>query len=203
LLAFVLGASAQEAPRVEVFTGFSFTEAGFPFATDPAAGNTRGSLMGWNASAAINANRWLGVVADFGGAYGSPTKIETFKPANCVLCTGTVSATLHNMHTFTVGPQVSIRQGNLTVFAHTLFGGAHTREDLVSTVTPSANTSSTNFAMIVGGGVDLGFRRFALRFQPDYLMTRILDRRQNNSNALVVANRRCLETNLSRHLGNR
>jgi hypothetical protein len=138
--------------------------------------------MGWNASAAVNANRWIGVVADFGGGYGSPTKTEIFKPANCVLCTGTVSATLHNIHTFTAGPQVSIRHDNLTVFAHALFGGAHTREDLVSIVTPSANISSTSFAMIAGGGVDvsLGSHRFALRFQPDDLMTRILDRRQNN-----------------------
>lgn len=97
LVALALGAQGQEVPRVEVFTGYSFVDAGFPLATDPAAGTARGVLNGWNVSAAVNANRWFGVVTDVGGYYGSPTKTEIFKPANCVLCTGNVSATLHNI----------------------------------------------------------------------------------------------------------
>ena len=128
-LALGLGAYGQDVPRVEVFTGYSFVDAGFPFATDPAAGTARGVLNGWNVSAAVNANRWFGVVADAGGYYGSSTKTELFKPANCVLCTGNVDATLHHIYTFTGGPQISIRQNNLNVFVHSLFGGAHTRAD--------------------------------------------------------------------------
>jgi hypothetical protein len=172
---------AQDTPKVEVFTGYSFMSAEFPLSTDAGAGNVRGTLNGWNLSAAANANRWFGIVGDFGGYYGSPTKTDFFKPANCVLCTGGVAATLRNMHTFTAGPQLTIRQENLSVFAHALFGGAHIREDLVSNVTPSANVSSTNFALLLGGGVDIGFsHRFALRIQPDYLKTEILSRRQSN-----------------------
>ena len=182
-LALSLAAQAQnnDVPRVEVFTGYSYVSAGFPFATDPAAGSARGSLNGWNVSAAVNANRWLGVVGDFGGYYGSPTSTEIFKPANCVLCTGNVTATLHNIHSFAGGPQVSIRGDTLTVFGHSLFGGAHTRADLVSIFVPSATISSTSLTFIAGGGVDIGFsHRFALRFQPDYMMTSILGRQQNN-----------------------
>ena len=74
LLAVGLRAQAQDAPRAEVFTGYSLVSAGFPFSTDPAAGSGSGVLNGWNFSAAVNANRWIGVVADFGGYYGSPTK---------------------------------------------------------------------------------------------------------------------------------
>jgi opacity protein-like surface antigen len=158
--------------------------AGFPFSTDPAAGNGSGVLNGWNFSAAVNANRWIGVVVDFGGYYGSPTKGTTFKPANCVLCTSNFTGILHNMHTFTAGPQLSIRQDTVTVFAHALFGGAHIREDLVINNSTSARISSTNFAFLVGGGVDIALsHRFAVRIQPDYLKTEILGRRQNNFRA--------------------
>jgi len=104
LLALGLRAQAQDAPKIEVFTGYSFMSAGFPFSTDPAAGTGSGVLNGWNFSAAVNANRWIGVVADFGGYYGSPTKGTLFKPANCVLCTSDFTGILHDMYTFTAGP---------------------------------------------------------------------------------------------------
>ena len=181
LLAVGLRAQGQETPKAEIFAGYSFVSAQFPFSTDPAAGETRGSMNGWNLSAAVNANRWFSVVADFGGYYNSPMQSTLFKPANCVLCTGGVGATVHNIYTFTGGPQISMREDNVTVFGHILFGGAHTRAELVSNVTPSASISATSFAVILGGGVDIGFsRRFALRIQPDYFTTSILDRRQNN-----------------------
>jgi opacity protein-like surface antigen len=185
LFALGLNGQAQDAPKVEVFTGYSFMSAGFPFSTDPAAGNGSGVLNGWNFSAAVNANRWMGVVADFGGYYGSPTKGTLFKPANCVLCTSNFTGILHNMHTFTAGPQLSIRQDKVTVFAHALFGGAHIREDLIINIPPPATKiSSTNFAFLVGGGVDIALsHRFAVRIQPDYLKTEILGRSQNNFRA--------------------
>ena len=185
LLALGLRTQAQETPRAEVFTGYSFMSAGFPFSTDPAAGTGSGVLNGWNFSTAVNANRWIGVVADFGGYYGSPTKGTLFKPANCVLCTSDFTGILHDMYTFTAGPQLSIRQDKVTVFAHALFGGAHIREDLIINIPPPATRiSSTNFAFLVGGGVDIALsHRFAVRIQPDYLKTEILGRKQNKFRA--------------------
>ena len=180
LLVVGLAAQAQDTPRLEIFTGYSFVSAGFPFSPDPDAGNTRGSLHGWDLTAAVNANRWFGIAGDFGGYYGSATKVELFKPANCVLCTGNVNATLHNIHTFAGGPQVSARAEQMVVFGHVLLGGAHVRADF-SGVGGSATASKTNFTVIVGGGVDLGFsHHLAFRFQPDYFLTKILDRSQNN-----------------------
>ncbi len=181
-LFFTVGLSAwsQRTPKAEIFAGYSFVTAEFPANTDPAAGEFRGSLNGWNASAAFNVNRWLGAVADFGGYYGSPAKGTTFKPANCVLCTGNATATLHNMHSFTFGPQLSFRGDGLTVFAHALFGGATIREDMAF-FNPLPRISTTSFAMMYGGGVDLPLSpRWVVRFQPDYFGTKILDRRQSN-----------------------
>lgn len=179
---FALGLSAwtEDAPKAEIFAGYSFVSVAFPANSDPAAGVFRGSLNGWNGSAAFNVNRSLGIVADFGGYYGSPTKSTTFKPANCVLCTGNATATLHNMHTFTFGPQFSVRSHDLTGFAHALFGGASIREDM-NFFGPQPRISTTSFAMIFGGGVDIRLSsRWVVRFQPDYFTAQILDRRQNN-----------------------
>jgi opacity protein-like surface antigen len=79
---------------------------------------------------------------------------------------------------------LSIRQDKVTVFAHALFGGAHIREDLVINNSTSDRISSTNFAFLVGGGVDIALsHRFAVRIQPDYLKTEILGRKQNNFRA--------------------
>ena len=179
-VALSLSAWSQEPPRAEIFAGYSFVSAGFPANTDPAAGEFRGSLNGWNGAAAFNVNRALGVVADFGGYYGSPTKGTLFKPANCVLCTGNATAILHNIHTFTFGPQVSFRSHDLTVFAHGLFGGAHISEDM-DFFGPLPKISATSFAVMVGGGFDLRLSpRWAVRLQPDYLRTKILDRPENN-----------------------
>lgn len=180
LFAVGLSAWTQDAPKAEIFAGYSFVSAGFPANTDPAAGGFRGSLHGWNGSAAFNINRSLGVVADFGGYYGSPTKGTIFKPANCVLCTGNATATLHSMHTFTFGPQLSLRSHELTAFAHALFGGARISEDM-DFFGPLPKISATPFAMILGAGVDFPILpRWIVRVQPDYFTTKILDRRQNN-----------------------
>lgn len=180
LLAFVLKGWSQETPKAEIFAGYSFVSAGFPANPDPLAGDFRGSLNGWNASAAINVNRWLGMVADFGGYYGSPTKGTLFKPNNCVLCTTTVEATLHNIHTFTAGPQLSLRSHDFTLFGHVLFGGAHLREDMTF-FSPLPTISDTSFVILVGGGFDFPLRRgLVLRVQPDYFTTSILDRTQRN-----------------------
>ena len=180
LMAFVLKGWSQETPKAEIFTGYSFVNAGFPFSPDPAAGNTGGNLHGWDLTATVNANRWFGIAGDFGGYYGSATKVELFKPANCFNCTGNVDATLHNIYTFAGGPQVSVRAEKMTVFGHVLVGGAHVRADF-SGVGGDATASKTDFTVIVGGGFDLGFaHHLALRFQPDYFRTQILDRSQGN-----------------------
>ncbi len=80
ILAGSLTAFAQETPRVEIFTGYSFLHASFADAITPGSADFHGNVNGWNASVAFNANPWLGVVADFGGSSSSPFFQVTFKP---------------------------------------------------------------------------------------------------------------------------
>jgi hypothetical protein len=70
-----------------------------------------------------------------------------------------------DFHSYTVGPVLSARLPVVQPFVHALFGGA--------TLSVSG-TSTTDFAMLVGGGLDIGLRRgIAIRLiQADWLSTR-------------------------------
>ena len=89
LLLFV--GMAQAEPRAEVFGGYQFTHL------DPSTNDS-----GWNAALTGNFNQWLGVTADFSGAYESGFKF----------------------HTYTFGPVVSAHLPIAKPFVHALFGGA-------------------------------------------------------------------------------
>jgi len=67
-----------------------------------------------------------------------------------------------NLYTYTGGPVVSTHKGNFSPFAHALFGGAHAS---------NGSASANGMAIMVGGGVDLGGKKLALRaVQFDWLM---------------------------------
>src|SRR5947208_12930492 len=61
-------AVAQDTPKFEVFGGYSYASASKTLTL----GRSRPNLNGWNASVAGNFNRWIGIVGDFSGYYGSP-----------------------------------------------------------------------------------------------------------------------------------
>ena len=92
-----LHAIAQDAPRAEVFGGFQYFRAG----TGTGSINDF-NLNGWDASLSGYFNRYLGVTADFSGAYESGFKF----------------------HTYTFGPVVSAHLPIAKPFVHALFGGA-------------------------------------------------------------------------------
>jgi hypothetical protein len=83
---------AQETPKPELFGGYQFTTL------DPSW-----NASGWNGSATLYLNRWLGVTGDFSGAYHSGA----------------------SFHTYSGGPVVVMRRKPISPFAHALFGGAH------------------------------------------------------------------------------
>lgn len=70
-----------------------------------------------------------------------------------------------DFHSYTFGPVLSARLPIVQPFVHALFGGA--------TLSVSG-TSTTDFAMLVGGGLDVGLRKgIAIRLiQADWLSTR-------------------------------
>jgi opacity protein-like surface antigen len=172
--------SQDSTPKVEVFGGYSFMRTGtgglsastldvdlhqFP--------NTFGigsNFNGWNAEAQYNVDRWLGIVADLGGEYGTPFTAQA---------QGVSRLPSMTEYSFLAGPVVSYRaKARITPYVHALFGwdrasmGATTIVGTASPVTSSASTY-TSFAMVFGGGVDYKVsRHFALRLaQVDYFRT--------------------------------
>lgn len=139
-----LGASvaAQDFPRVKVFGGYQYTRIGVV----PGI-NTNG----WNTAVGVDLNRWLGVKADFSGAYKSA---------------GGISA---KAHTYTFGPVLSHRGERVTPYVHALFGGFR-----ASTGFGGLGVSTNGFAMMVGGGADARVSgRVSVRlFQLDWITWR-------------------------------
>lgn len=97
-LLLLLGVSAwpQDEPAGEFFAGYSYLRTN--------VANTGINANGGSASFAINPNRWLGLVADFGGYNGSGLTTVTYL----------------------FGPRFSYRSKSpVTPFAQVLVGGAH------------------------------------------------------------------------------
>jgi len=111
------------------------------------------NAVGWNASLTGNFKHILGIAGDFTGAYNSHR-------ANS------------SVYTYAVGPVLTARFPVVQPFVHALFGGA---------TFSSSGVSDNAFAMLVGGGLDLGFRKgigFRL-VQGDWLMTKFGDQTQD------------------------
>jgi opacity protein-like surface antigen len=177
---------AQEAPKVEVFGGYSFLR--------PEGG---GNLNGWQVSVAGNINDWFGVVAELSGHYGSrhSRSISSFPgfpglPDPPIFNARTDSES--SFHTFLFGPRFSYRKNaRVTPFAHALVGASRVQEELTTTISFSDmnesfnhfSFSDTNFAVALGGGIDLNLSKgFGLRLvQADYLPVRRSGFTQDNA----------------------
>lgn len=176
-LVATLPAAAQEVPAVETFAGYQYTRV------NPGSGISGINLNGWNAAMQFNASSWLGLVADFSGAYGSPT--VNVPP------TGTVELST-NLHTFLFGPQIAARRyERVTPFARILFGGVRAGGSS-SPFGRRPDISEAGFAMALGGGLDVkASEHVALRLvQADYLLTRLREQngvRANQNNARISA----------------
>jgi len=150
LLSGVSAYAQENAPKVDVFAGYSYVQAN-PGVT----GVDSFHLHGGNANVSYNITNWLGGVADFGG-YTNGNILNSG-------ASGTFS-------TYLFGPRLSYRHyRRVTPFGQVLFGVAHANA-------AAFNTSGTQnaFAMTAGGGVDYKlFDHFAIRpFQAEYLLTR-------------------------------
>jgi len=169
----------SSAPRVELFMGYSYLRA-MPTLDD---NNRLLWLNGGSTSLAVNFNRHLGLVADFGGFNDSQFRLIG-NPSKDVDASGTV-------FTYLLGPRLSFRSHErITPFVQALFGGIHASEVTLSsgssgcsgagcTPLPAENT----FAMTAGGGLDLKVRNhLAIRLiQAEYLMTNFDDRNTGKS----------------------
>jgi hypothetical protein len=111
------------------------------------------SAVGWNASLTVNFNHFWGVTSDFSGVYNSHRTNST-------------------VYTYTVGPVLTARLPVVQPFVHALFGGA---------TIMTGGVSENSFAMLLGGGLDMGLRKWiGLRLvQADWLMTKFGDQEQD------------------------
>ena len=89
------------------------------------------NAVGWNTSLTGNFKHVLGITADFSGVYNS-------------------RRTSSSVYTYTFGPVLTARLPVVQPFVHALFGGA-------TTSTPDGSDSA--FAMLIGGGLDVGLRK--------------------------------------------
>src|ERR1039457_5154257 len=138
-----------DTPKAELFLGYSYLQA-VPKLAD---GNRLVWLNGGRTSIAVNFNRYLGLVGDFGG-FGD-TQLRLNGAANPSI----VQDSSGSVYTYLAGPRLSYRgHGRITPFAQALFGGIHASEVTLSsgctaagcTPLPAENT----FAMTAGGGLD-------------------------------------------------
>jgi hypothetical protein len=147
----------QNVPRLEVFGGFSYLNAGTSALT------SRQNVAGFEGSVSINANRWLAGEANLGGYY---------KTLN-ILSVGTFS---FRDYTAMAGPRFNMRKA----FFHALVGIDHMTGS-TNFYAAGATSSSNVLAGAVGGGVQWNVsRQFALRTSADYVMSRFGGLTQNN-----------------------
>jgi hypothetical protein len=110
------------------------------------------NAVGWNASLTGNFKHVLGITGDFSGVYNSRRSSSS-------------------VYTYTFGPVLTARMPVVQPFVHALFGGISAS---------STGVNSNAFAMFLGGGLDIGFRKgIGFRIaQVDWLMTRQGDQNQ-------------------------
>jgi len=160
-LGFGSAATAQDAPRAEIFGGYTYQDT-LVFSS------TRTSSSGWQAEGTVNFYRWFGLTTELGGSYGISGAMTT----TVVGVTQTV--TLHEyFHTFLFGPQIAWRRKNLTPFAHLLLGEARNggTEKIVDSLgnTFKFQLGGSVAAMYAGGGMDFKLSdRIAWRAEADY-----------------------------------
>ncbi len=150
-------AIAQELPKAEIHGLYQYlrtSTTGFP---------EQFNMNGGTAGITFYMGKHFGLEGDFGGSY-----------------TGNVRGfpvTVNEFH-YLFGPKFAHRTEKMTLFGHALFGGARLGGTITDCVSNPDNCvsfggSNNSFAMVVGGGFDIGGKRFAVRpAQLDYFMTR-------------------------------
>ena len=165
-------AMAQEtaAPKAEIFGGYSYLR------------NNSNGFKGFTGQGTVNFSRNFGVTAQVDGNFRNAADLSSFSILGI-----SPSATEH-LYDFLAGPTATARFGKNSVFAHALFGVAHSSLNagiglpIIGGLSTGV-TSASGFAMAFGGGVDIGLtRHVALRAaQIDYLRTQF-----NTSDALLT-----------------
>lgn len=172
--------------RVDFFVGYSNLQAeGVPDPSDPTNVfdenffDRRRGQHGVNAAIAGYFNSVIGLKGDF----------SFHRNENSTTLVNGRDSVENQTYYFMGGPVAKFRNpSRIEPFVHALFGGAHTRFQLDSrrdlttgTVRNSFDVGTTDFALAVGGGLDIRLGdRFSIRaFQVDYAPVFLSDRSVN------------------------
>jgi len=157
-------------PRVELFGGYSFAQAGFFNAGHWA------QLNGWNASFGLNAASWMGLVVEGSQFFGN-SKIPTATPRPFPVCQadcppGPTFNVKTRQYNILFGLQFPYRKyERWTPFGELMFGHGGVSGEAVLGI-PEKEVSS-GLSLLAGGGADYKVNdRFAVRIKADYLQTR-------------------------------
>ena len=155
-------ASSAQVPSGNIFVGYSYLSA-------DTNTSSRANLNGLEVSAEKKIFPFVGLVGDFSGHYGNELSNQFINP-------GGFLSTQAKLHSFLVGPRVSVSVHGVRPFAHVLVGGAW-----LSQSNGLSSVNNASFATAVGGGVDFKLVKFAgLRVQGDLLHTQLFGNTQNN-----------------------
>jgi hypothetical protein len=145
-------AMAQDAPRVEVFGGYSH------FVAD--LSNTSYHFNGGELAVTENINNWFGGTLDVGAQWGTQNGINV------------------NTQQLLYGPRFTYRKSkSVTPFGHILLGAIRGSQGF-----SGISHSAFRFAAALGGGVDIKVsEKASIRpIQVEYLMSRFMNTNLNN-----------------------
>jgi hypothetical protein len=135
--------SAQDAPKAEIFGGYSFLRNG---------GET---FHGWNGQLTGNYNSWFGITADISGNYKSQSVT--------IPGVGEIKADM-DYYNFLFGPKLTYRTERYEVFTHGLIGASHLKAGGSVSGIGGASGSDTGLGAGFGGGLDYKLNdKFAVR----------------------------------------
>lgn len=167
--ASVAAAQSDDAPRAEFFGGYSLLRTDYkakrPIPTEPVIVFFRGdqTLHGFNVSATGYLTKGFGLTGDFSGHFKTDSLADPL---------GGNIETRIRVFDLLGGPQYKFRQGSRAApFVHALAGVTHTGARLsVPSLSTSEAKGSTDFALAVGGGLDIrvGGRVDVRAIQVDY-----------------------------------
>jgi len=162
-------AHAQNAARIDVGVDYNYVRS-----NAPPGGCGCFSLNGGNVWAAFNFTRSLGIVGELASQHASDVAGTT---ADLTLTS------------YLAGPRYRFtRAHRFTPFAQALVGGVHA-SGVLAPGSSGLSGSANAFAMIAGGGLDVGLsRHFAVRaVEADYYLTRFDNGVNDHQNNLRIA----------------
>ena len=161
--------SSEVPSRGTVYGGYSLLHANNNLNLTSDFTNNSNNFNGWEGQGTFNFMRHFGVTADL---TGNSNQLVGFSAL------GFSAGVRQHVYQYLFGPTVSTTFGKSSVFAHALFGAAHTSLGagvglpLVGGISAPISSASA-FAMAFGGGIDIGLtRHIALRAaQVDFVRT--------------------------------